>query len=286
DWLNPRQGYLVSARTRARVQRWFRQRDYDRNVVDGRRLLERVLRRQSKPDSVKLEHLAQRSRFPQPNDFLAAIGRGALTLAQFAPTPQPPAPAPREASPERAPASESAPIIVGGMDNLQTRIAGCCQPTVDDAIVGFITRNYGLSIHRRDCHNITRLDDIERQRLFDAQWAPRSRPGTRIDRHRLCRQILPLKRPRRGCCPPLARRNPLAEHPYSSLLRPHLIALAVDVNKAGLLVVLFGFHPRQPAAEGFGLYILRRALLVGDHPGNRAEANRQDVFPFSRAVMV
>lgn len=181
DWLNPRQGYLVSTRARARVQQWFRQRDYDRNMADGRRLLERALRRQGRLASVKFEPLAQQTRFPKVDDFLAAVGRGDLTLAQVEHLlprshPRPPtAQSPAQSTPEQAslpPADDRpAPIIVGGMDNLQTRIAGCCQPRSGDPIVGFITRNYGLSIHRQNCHNITRLDAIERQRLFDAQWA-------------------------------------------------------------------------------------------------------------------
>src|SRR5699024_7546887 len=117
------------------VQRWFRQRDYDRNLADGRRLVDRLLRRRGKADTVNLEQLAQRARFSKTDEFLAAVGRGDLTVGQvehmllehLSPRSRSGAarstrPAP-EPTPQRPADDGSAPIVVDGIDNLQTRIA-------------------------------------------------------------------------------------------------------------------------------------------------------------------
>src|SRR5699024_2893598 len=176
DWLHPESGYLVSARARAKVQRWFRSRDYDRHVAEGRITLERELRRLSAPRSVKLERLAQHSRFPKLDDFLAAIGRGDITSGQIArllDTSYPVAkPVLQPAAPQDHGADSRDPdtIIVDGVNNLYTRLAGCCCPVTGDTIDRFTTRHYGISSPRRECANIARLDEAARQRLIPAQW--------------------------------------------------------------------------------------------------------------------
>lgn len=180
DWLDPAQEYLVSNRNRAKVQRWFRARDYDRHVVEGRSHLERELRRLGEHRSVNFEKLAQQARFAQLNDFLAAIGRGEITGSQIAglldrqwPR-KPSAPStPHGRGPESS-SSDGGALIIGGADNLYTRMAQCCQPSYSDAVIGFITRNYGISIHRQDCVNIARLDTVARERLIKAEWGSKN----------------------------------------------------------------------------------------------------------------
>mgnify|MGYP000285869720 CR=1 FL=1 len=61
-------------------------------------------------------------------------------------------------------------IRVRGVGNLLTRLAGCCHPLPGDAIVGYITRGRGVTIHRRDCPNILRTN--EQERLIDVDWGP------------------------------------------------------------------------------------------------------------------
>ncbi|HET8700508.1 MAG TPA: bifunctional (p)ppGpp synthetase/guanosine-3',5'-bis(diphosphate) 3'-pyrophosphohydrolase, partial [Nitrococcus sp.] len=177
DWLNPNLGYLGSARARTRVLRWFRLRDFARNVAEGRALLERELRRHGGVRPVSLESLAQRSRFPKLDEFLAAIGRGDITSTQvagllneqhLAEEPRPlPAPVPRGSEPG---GGGSEAIVIDGVGNLLTRLAGCCRPAAGDLIVGFITRNHGISVHRRSCPNVSRLGEAARERLIEAVW--------------------------------------------------------------------------------------------------------------------
>ncbi len=179
DWLNPALGYLQSPRAREKVRAWFRHQDYDKNVEMGRELLTRELHRLGLGD-INLEGLAERSKFPKLPDFLAAVGRGDITGGQIAgllrdkllPT------ANEEhgqftARPGAAAKSRNATgdISIYGVGNLLTRLARCCQPAPGDAIVGFITRGEGVTIHRQDCRNIARLQETAAERLIDVSWS-------------------------------------------------------------------------------------------------------------------
>ncbi len=179
DWLNPALGYLQSPRARARVRAWFRQQDHEKNIEAGREVLERELHRLGLED-VNLEALAGRSRFARLPDFLAAIGRGDLTGGQIAqllrdrllPTPTPSTIVTRKgrgAHQSGAPAVQD-DISIYGVGNLLTRLARCCQPTPGDPIIGFITRGEGVTVHRRDCRNIARLEETAPERLIDVSW--------------------------------------------------------------------------------------------------------------------
>ncbi len=70
------------------------------------------------------------------------------------------------------PASESKDFSVLGVGNLLTHAARCCSPVPDDPIVGYITRGRGVTIHRRDCANVLRLKQDDRDRLIEVEWGP------------------------------------------------------------------------------------------------------------------
>jgi GTP pyrophosphokinase len=90
--------------------------------------------------------------------------------------PQPPArpklaPAPPPAPPKKPRrAAAAGGVLVVGMDRLLTQIAKCCKPVPPDAILGFVTRGRGVSIHRADCPALARLAQADPARLLDAQW--------------------------------------------------------------------------------------------------------------------
>ncbi len=62
-------------------------------------------------------------------------------------------------------------IIVKGIDDVAVRFSKCCAPVPGDEIVGYITRGRGVSIHRTDCINILCMDEFDRERLIEADWA-------------------------------------------------------------------------------------------------------------------
>ena len=177
DWINPHLGYLKTRKARSKVRQWFRQRDYGRNVADGRISLERELKRLGYA-AVGQDKLAQRLNYKRTDDLLAAIGRGDIKPSKIinavqaifghdrssettALTPTPSA-APRQHT--------SSGIRVQGVGNLVTRLARCCHPVPGDAIIGYITRGYGVTIHRHDCHKVLTGANQCPERLAEVSW--------------------------------------------------------------------------------------------------------------------
>ncbi len=173
DWLSPHLGYLKSSRARGRVRHWFKQQDLDNTQAAGRALLDRELRRLGMA-GMSYDKLAQQSGFAKLDDFLAALGRGDITATQVAATAQgllrPVPSAQPRATPRPPPDSGSGALRVNGVGNLLTALARCCTPLPGDAVIGYITRGRGVTVHRRECPNILRLGGAGDGRLVAVDW--------------------------------------------------------------------------------------------------------------------
>ncbi len=172
DWLNPDLGYIKTSRARAKIRQWFRRQDREQNIVRGREILERELKRLGL--NIAHDSVAQLFGYEKLSDFLAAIGFGDIHSQQIAskiaetrsraeevsiPVPATPSPTPTDS------------IQVQGTGGLLTRLARCCHPLPGDEIIGYVTRGHGVSVHRRDCPNILRMEQTER--LIAVNWGPR-----------------------------------------------------------------------------------------------------------------
>ena len=174
DWLNPDLGYLATSRARAKVRHWFRRLDFAQNAQDGRELWERETKRLRLPDN-ELQTLPARFNLASVEALFAAIGRGDVNLGQVVR-------AVRDLSGEihrqpkhRAKTSQdqssAAPeFLVEGVGDLVVQVAQCCAPVPPEAILGYITRGRGITVHRDDCPNALRLVGDEPQRVIDVQW--------------------------------------------------------------------------------------------------------------------
>ncbi|HVY08405.1 MAG TPA: bifunctional (p)ppGpp synthetase/guanosine-3',5'-bis(diphosphate) 3'-pyrophosphohydrolase [Burkholderiales bacterium] len=169
DWLNPALGYIKSNRARTKVRQWFNNRQLEEAVIQGRTILEKDLQRLGKTGQ-NLEELASRLEFASVNDLFAAIGRSEVTPRQLQAAvlgdevveeKQPVAPV--HARPAAAPSG----ILIVGVDKLLTVLARCCKPAPPDAIIGFVSRGRGVTIHRADCRNVARLPQ---ERLIASDW--------------------------------------------------------------------------------------------------------------------
>ncbi len=181
DWLNPQNGYVVTSRARNRIRLWFKHQDHEQHVHMGRSALEREFHRLGLPRP-DLEKLAQRFHFGQVEDFLAAIGIGEVSAIQAANSqlesrPRDKALEADQAISERvrrrrpAPREAAGAVVVEGVGDLMTHMARCCKPVPPDPIVGYITRGRGITIHRRDCRVVQKMDAENRSRLVDAVWS-------------------------------------------------------------------------------------------------------------------
>lgn len=171
DWLSPRLGFLQSPRARAKVRHWFAEQNLDDSVAQGRTLLDRELHRIGVTD-INQEKLAQKLRYNKLDDLLAALGRGDITprRVSLAIVQDTPAPAQRSATTQALP-TQSGNVLIEGVGNLMIRTAKCCHPVKPDPIVGYVTRDRGITIHRRDCPFMQRVPEEREDRLLDARWA-------------------------------------------------------------------------------------------------------------------
>ena len=165
DWLNPHAGYVRSATARQRIRSWFRRQERGPNIQRGRELLTRELRRHNVSHTD--EELARLFKVDTPDELLAALGNGTITVNQVATslTQQEQRPPEEYQVPVPGPASG---IQVMGVGDVLTHLGRCCSPLPGDEITGFITRNRGITVHRKDCRNV--LNEDESERLVHVDW--------------------------------------------------------------------------------------------------------------------
>ena len=185
DWLK----VVKTSEARNKIRAWFKKEKREENIAAGREELEREFRRSSislteQQEEEFLGYLAEKQQMKNVDDFLAAIGYGGISLAKIAPriktdyvkmfrTSE--AEKAAQALPKlvQKKSKVSSGVIVEGLDSCLVKFAQCCNPLPGDAIIGFITRGSGVSIHKLDCPNvINSMKDPEQQsRWVAAEWA-------------------------------------------------------------------------------------------------------------------
>jgi GTP pyrophosphokinase len=173
DWLKS----VKSTRARSKVKQWLRTEERARSVSIGRELLDREAKKYRLAlatilESEELRKLAVEHGYTTVDDLLAGLGYGKLAastiVARFVPADAVPESRP-EAKPVR-PRTESGGVTVKGVDDVLVRFAKCCGPVPGDAIVGFITRGRGITVHAGDCPNLV-AGAIDSERTVAVEWA-------------------------------------------------------------------------------------------------------------------
>jgi len=177
DWLNPNLDYLHSSRARAKVHTWFKQQDKDKNIVEGRNLLEQELGRLNIPWS-EAEQAKDRFNMVTFEDLLAAIGGGDVRLNQVTNYIQSKQQKehvqeidPRLIQKPRKQKKYQNGVVLQGVGNLMNQLAGCCNPIPGDEIAGYITQGRGVVIHRSDCEQFKIVMEDHPERYIEASWA-------------------------------------------------------------------------------------------------------------------
>ncbi|MEG0779635.1 MAG: bifunctional (p)ppGpp synthetase/guanosine-3',5'-bis(diphosphate) 3'-pyrophosphohydrolase [Oscillospiraceae bacterium] len=192
DWMK----IAKSSEARSKIRQWFKKECRDENIVSGRSAFESEMRHCGIPmkdvlDDENLPGLLKRVAFGTLDELYAAIGYGGFTaqkavnrmkdeLARIAKKHQEEKAAvvPVEGQPEvTRPAvphrtrSEQG-IVVEGLSNCLVKFSKCCTPVPGDKIVGFITRGYGVSVHRSDCPNaaVERRTPEQAGRWINVSW--------------------------------------------------------------------------------------------------------------------
>jgi GTP pyrophosphokinase len=165
---------VKSQRARSKIRQWFKRQARDQNISQGKAMLDKELRRLGLGE-INFERLAKELDFRSVDQLYESIGCGDLPigkLVNYLTVGEKEVPA-QEYTFISKPSADAAAVggeavSVLGLKGILTTMARCCNPAAGDAIVGYITRGRGATIHRQDCPNILRIQD--RERLVRVSW--------------------------------------------------------------------------------------------------------------------
>ncbi|MCI5997228.1 MAG: bifunctional (p)ppGpp synthetase/guanosine-3',5'-bis(diphosphate) 3'-pyrophosphohydrolase [Peptoniphilaceae bacterium] len=179
DWLK----IVKSSQARTKIKQWFKKENRSLNIVKGRDMLEKEVRRLGYTYNKILKEewllqIAKRMSFNAIDDMYAAIGFGTVHLKQVVPKL-------REyyndyykdetqedlisnIKSEKSSSINTKGVVVKGIDNIEVSFAKCCNPLPGDEIIGYITKGRGISVHRSDCSNIKNI--FNQDRLIEVDW--------------------------------------------------------------------------------------------------------------------
>lgn len=182
DWLN----IVRTSEAKSKIRSWFKKEKREENIIEGKAQLDAEFRRLNIDiPSEELEHflfeIIKRQNCKNLDDFYASIGYGGIQLWRIMPRikeeyvkhyekhDKPDMPQITEVAKKKV----SNGVIVSGIDDCLVKFSKCCNPLPGDDIIGFITRGYGVSIHKKSCTNVPK--DIknapEPQRWVKVRWA-------------------------------------------------------------------------------------------------------------------
>ena len=182
DWLK----IVKTSEAKSKIRNWFKKMRRDENIAEGRDTLAKELRREGIliPDDELDEFVGgccRRMRQNSAEDLYAAIGYGGITIANCMPKFKEEY---QKLKAAEAPVTElpkvdlrkvhsTDGVVVEGFDNTPIKFAKCCNPLPGDPIVGFITRGFGVSIHKANCANAvsSMKDPSNAPRWVKAYWA-------------------------------------------------------------------------------------------------------------------
>ena len=189
DWVNQ----CKTSQARNKIRQWFKQEGREENLQRGRTLLETELHKRdidlsvlNKPET--LVELAQRMGYSSWDDVCVGLGNGTLTAMQVANKLQDEyqrthpvtdnsveamlaSKANKDIHRRNSGSGKSSDgVVVEGFEGVPIRFAHCCKPLPGDAIIGYITRGRGVTVHHLDCPNIKGMREREPQRFVPAYW--------------------------------------------------------------------------------------------------------------------
>ncbi len=190
DWLT----ICKSNQARTKIRQWFKKEKREENIVHGKSSFEAEMKRMGLPLAALTEpelepHLLKKLSFGEWDDLYAAIGYGGLTATKAvgrirddvmkaikAQNDEKEAYNPLKVKPDSEAVLRNRHgvngVIVEDIESCMIKFAKCCTPVPGDAITGFITKGFGVSVHRADCPNAAgRNDPRQAARWVNVRWA-------------------------------------------------------------------------------------------------------------------
>ena len=176
DWLK----YVKTVKARSKIRHWIKTQEKDRSLTLGREMLDKAFRKEklnfnTLAKSEQMEEVGAHFGFKKVDDLIANVGYGKITPLQVV----------RKIAPKRE-AQESEEsifnkligrvgrkkklktgVLVKGVDDILIKFGKCCQPVPGDLIVGYITRGFGVTVHRTNCVNALGMNP---ERQIEVEW--------------------------------------------------------------------------------------------------------------------
>lgn len=178
-----------TASAKSKIRQWFKREKRDENIVEGKAMIEREFKRQGMNLTEEeypefFRSISIKRQYNTIDDFYAAVGYGGIQLWKIMPrlkeeyqktyahdienitVPQAPV--------KRTKASSG--VVIEGNDDVLVKFSNCCNPLPGDEIIGYITRGYGVSIHKRNCTNVPKdiASSEEPERWVSCYWEDRA----------------------------------------------------------------------------------------------------------------
>lgn len=187
DWLK----IVKTSEARTKIRQWFKKEKRSENITVGRNEIDKEFKRYNRPYTEDqkeeiLSNVAERIGINSAEDLYNTVGYGGLTVSKLAGKLRDEFDRviKVEAEPEildiESIATKVIPknkktvscVLVDGIDDCYVKFARCCNPVPGDKLIGFITKGYGISIHKRDCPNVVDKngDPLNSERWVAASW--------------------------------------------------------------------------------------------------------------------
>jgi GTP pyrophosphokinase len=175
DWLK----FVKTVKARSKIRHWIKTQEKERSITLGREMCDKAFRKEKMNfntlvKSEQMMDVVENFGFKTVDDLIANVGYGKITPLQIV----------RKFAPksEEESANESiinkligrvrkkklkAGVLVRGVDDILIKFGKCCQPVPGDPIIGYITRGYGVTVHRTTCVNALRMNP---ERQIETEW--------------------------------------------------------------------------------------------------------------------
>jgi GTP pyrophosphokinase len=175
DWLN----FVKTVKARSRIRQWIKIQEKERSITLGREMCEKAFRKyrlnfNALLKSEEMASVVEGFGFKKIDDLIASVGYGKITplqiIRKIAPKPEPEDDQESIFNKIIGRVRKKKPkggVTVKGVDDILIKFGKCCQPVPGDPITGYITRGFGVTVHRKHCVNALKMSP---ERQIDVQW--------------------------------------------------------------------------------------------------------------------
>jgi GTP pyrophosphokinase len=189
DWMNSELGYIVTARARSKIMHWFNQHNRGDNLADGKQLFDKECQQQGLRN-VNVQQVARKLNFANVDNFYIGLACGHIRPKQISQLVRESEQKTQEVEQKNVVTTKSHKqhrhandVQALGITHLLTQIANCCKPIPGDPITGYITLGHGVSIHRSDCPNLSKLTAHSRDKIIEVSWEAADTAAYQVDLH-------------------------------------------------------------------------------------------------------